>query len=126
MGTSEQSKPVDELLGAALRHHREAAFIAQSVLAKAARQRGFHWSQTTVSHIESGKRPLSAHELVALPAILDDCLPAGRGMSFGLTIAELINPGSAATLHVADGIDLTGAQVNELLGIPAEIAEECD
>jgi hypothetical protein len=124
MANSEQSIPVDTILGAALRHQREAAHIAQSVLAKAARGRGFHWSQTTVSHIESGSRPLSANELIALPYLLDDCLPAGRGMSFGLTFVELLDPGPLATLHVGDGLELTGPEVNALLGLYNDVAEE--
>jgi hypothetical protein len=125
MSANEQSIRFDELVGAKLRDLRESAFIPQGVLAEAARKRGFpKWSQATVSLVESGKRPLSFREACALRDILDDCLPAERRWSFDLTFAELLNPGQAATLRVADGLELTGPQVNALLGLSNEIDEE--
>lgn len=62
----------DEELGANLRKLRRGWNCSADQLATRARQYGLGWSRSTVSKIESGSRPLSARELLALVWFLDD------------------------------------------------------
>ncbi len=57
---------IDQNIAANLRTYREAGSISQDELAQLMADRGFGFSQATISKIESGQRPVRASELVAL------------------------------------------------------------
>ena len=55
-----------QLVGMTLRHRREELHLSQVDVADLARTAGLNWSQETVARVETGRRDVSAGELVAL------------------------------------------------------------
>jgi transcriptional regulator with XRE-family HTH domain len=49
---------------------RAEAGVSQTQLAEAARRYGLNWHDKTVSYLESGRRKLTADELLLLPSVL--------------------------------------------------------
>ena len=70
-----------------LRAMREAKGISQAAIAKAMRERGHSWHQTTVARVEAGRQPPGLGETVDLAAIL------------GVTVDRLTWPGPEAAEH---------------------------
>lgn len=73
---------------AGLREAREAAGLSQTEVARAMKQAGYGWHQTTVGKVEMGQRSLSLEEAVALGRIV--------GLEAADVIAAVSAPGDAA------------------------------
>jgi hypothetical protein len=62
---------IGEAVGEYLRTvHRPRFGLTQDDIARAARELGFNWVQSSVAQLETGRRRLSAEELLATPLIL--------------------------------------------------------
>lgn len=60
----------DEEIGARIAACRERAGISMREMARQMTARGWRWSPTTASKVESGDRPLRASEVVPLAEVL--------------------------------------------------------
>ncbi len=68
-------------------------------VAEAARRHGLRWQRSTVASIETGKRGLSAEELLLLPAVLSEALRSG-GERTWITLGDVLNLEASITDEV--------------------------
>lgn len=64
--------PLTEAIGRRLRQIRDAAGITAEEVAEMAREYGLRWQRVTVASLETGRRAVTADELLLLPAVLTD------------------------------------------------------
>ena len=86
MNKSNTAEPtnLDDAIGQRLRGIRETAELSRELLALRARYWGFPWSANTVALIEGGRRRLSLGEILLLPAVLNELIPAGTRLAGSL------------------------------------------
>jgi DNA-binding XRE family transcriptional regulator len=106
---------VDQAIGQRLRELRDEHGLRQDQVAKAARQVGLGWTQSTVAAIERGNRALSLGEWFLLPTVIGF---AGRVTGYWPKLPELL-PASGRVAMSAE----TTADVDVLR---AELAGQLD
>ena len=87
-------------------HHRTADDVAE-----AARLLGLHWQRSTVASIETGKRGLSAEELLMLPLVMTQALSGGSGDVIDVSLGYLLD----VEAELSDGVEMLPQGAHELL-----------
>lgn len=103
------AKPLATALGQEIKALRERAGLRQEDVARAASAMGLDWSRSSIAALETGRRDLSAGELLLLPLVLRLALGLDR-----LEVSDLL-PGDRAMIEVAEGAHLSAGQLRRLL-----------
>lgn len=97
--------PFAAAVGQRLRAVRDRAGVTADQVAQVAQQCGFGWQRSTVASIETGRRGLSAEELIALPLILTWATGAD------VTLWDLAGAGGV----LADDLSVTQVGIAQLM-----------
>lgn len=95
LSTMTAPRPRDAVLGERLSTLRDAAGLSQSHVAQAMGKLGFRWGRVTVAQVETGRRPLTLWEAVAVVGILNTReIEGARGP---IRLADLVPEAEAIT-----------------------------
>jgi transcriptional regulator with XRE-family HTH domain len=109
--------PLPQVVGFRIRQLREMFGKTQEDVAAAARRIGFDWGRSSVASLEAGQRQLSAEELLALPAIIDQAFTGGSdAWAASFSLADLLRPGKKEELALTSSVSMTATELEGWLG----------